>query len=448
MELKDFLYTPLTLLIVCLVAYRLRSKVTNPLTFRYFLPGLSVKVIGALALGFIYQFYYQGGDTLNYFDQARVIHEAFMEDPFDGLRLLLANGKYQPSTFNYATQIYWYRSPSEYFIIKLAAFFGLFNGHSYSSISILFACFCFSGIWALYYTFVSIAPRQHFPLALGILFVPSVFFWGSGLMKDTITLGALGWLFYGFHQGLIEKRLNIWTILIMAGSFYIIYQVKLYILLSFLPPAIYWVFLENSNRINLKFFRVIMRPLMIVLGIFLAYLAAINVTKGDIRYDVGKIGERTKINAEYIYRISLLQGGSAYYLGELDGSIESMLKVAPQAINVTLFRPYLWEIANPLMLLSALESFAFTVLFIVLLIKPGPWKCVWLTMQYPVIQFCMVFTLILAFAVGLNSYNFGTLVRYKIQLVPFFISGIVLIRHYYLLSTTESKITYDEPQYG
>jgi hypothetical protein len=187
---------------------------------------------------------------------------------------------------------------------------------------------------------------------------------------------------------------------------------------------------------------------MILLGIFLAYLAAMNVTKGDIRYDIGKIGERTKINADYIYRISLLQGGSAYYLGELDGSIESMLKVAPQAINVTLFRPYLWESANPLMLLSALESFVFAVLFIVLLIKPGPLKCLWLIIQYPVIQFCMVFTLILAFAVGLNSYNFGTLVRYKIQLVPFFLAGMVLIKHYYSFSIADSRITYDEPQYG
>jgi len=446
MELKDFLFTPITLLAIYILAYLLRNRVTDQLTYRYFIPGLTVKLTGALALGLIYQFYYQGGDTFNYFDQSRVIHDAIMKDPLNGLRLLLATGKYEASTFNYASQIYWYRSPSEYFIIKLAAVFGLFNDHCYSSIAILFGTFCFSGVWALYHSFKRIAPQQHLLLALAILFVPSVFFWGSGLMKDTITLGALGWMFYGFHRGLIEKRLSILTILTIAGAFYIIFQVKIYILLSFLPPAIYWVFLENSKHFNLKLLRFIIRPLMVILGVFLAYQAAINVTRGDIKYDISNIAERTKINAEYIYRISLLQEGSAYYLGELDGSIVSMLKIAPKAINVTLFRPYLWEIANPLMLLSALESLVFTLLFIGLLIKPGLWQCLWLTIQQPVIQFCMVFTIILAFAVGLNSYNFGTLVRYKIQLLPFFLSGMVLLKHFYSLSTTHSNTTRDEPQ--
>jgi len=434
MELKDFLFTPITLVLIYFLAYKLRDKFTNSYTRPYFIPGLTVKIMGAISLGLIYQFYYQGGDTYNYFEQSEVLHEAFLNNPFDGLRLFVANGTYQSSTFEYATQIYWYKSPSEYFIIKIAAFFGLLCGHSYSSIAIWFATFGFSGIWVLYRTFVKIAPDQHFALALCILFVPSVFFWGSGLMKDTVTLGALGWLFYGFHRGLIEKRFSIGTFLVIGSSFYIIYQVKLYVLLSFLPPAIFWVFLENSTRFNRKFSGFVLKPAMLFIGILLAYLAAINVTEGDIRYDLSNIGERTKINAEYLYRISLLQEGSAYYLGELDGSIESMIRIAPQAIIVTLFRPYLWEIANPLMLLSALESLVFGIVFLALFIKPGVWQSFLLILKKPVVSFCFIFTIILALAVGLNSYNFGTLVRYKIQLLPFYLTGITLIKHYHAIT--------------
>ena len=430
MELKDFLFTPITAMVVYAVAFSLRNRFSTPSTRVYFIPAITVKIAGALMLGFIYQFYYQGGDTFNYFSQSKILYDAFLENPLDGLQLLLANGAYTPETLKYATQLYWYQSAPEYFIIKLSAVFGLLNGHSYCSISILFASFCFSGVWALYRTFVKIAPQQHLALACGILFVPSVFFWGSGLMKDTVTLGALGWLFYGFHRGLIERKLSIGTTLIIAASIYIIYQVKLYILLSFLPPAIYWVFLENSSRFSHGISRFAVQPLVILLGLFLAYQAAINVTEGDIRYDVDNIAARTKINAEYIYQISLLQDGSAYYLGELDGSVESMLKIAPKAIMVTLFRPYLWEIQNPLMLLSALESFVFTVLFVWLLIKPGLWQVLLVVVRQPVVQFCTIFTVILALAVGLNSYNFGTLVRYKIQLLPFFLSGMVLIKYF------------------
>ena len=334
MELKDFLFTPITLMLVYWLAYMLRDNFSNHHTRPYFIPGLTVKIIGAISLGLIYQFYYLGGDTFNYFAQSEVIHQAFMDNPLDGVRLMIAKGTFQSSTFEYATRIYWYKSSSEYFVVKVTALFGLLSNHSYSSIAVMFATFGFSGIWAMYYTFTKIAPERHFALALCILFVPSVYFWGSGLMKDTITIGALGWLFYGFYRGFIEKRLSVGTILVIVLSFYIIYQVKLYILLSFLPPAIFWVFLENSARFNKKLIGFVLKPIMLILGLTLAYLAAINVTEGDIRYDLSKIGERTKINAEYLYKISLIQDGSAYYLGELDGSIESMLRIAPQAIIV------------------------------------------------------------------------------------------------------------------
>lgn len=443
MELKDFLFTPITLVLIYFLAYKFRDKFTNSYTRPYFIPGLTVKIIGAISLGLVYQFYYQGGDTFNYFEQSEVLHKAFLKNPLDGLRLLTANGTYQSSTFEYATQIYWYKSPSEYFVIKVAAIFGLLCDHSYSSLAVWFATFGFSGIWALYRTFVRIAPHQHFALALCVLFVPSVFFWGSGLMKDTITLGALGWLFYGFHSGLIEKRFSIGPFLAIGSSIYIIYQVKLYILLSFLPPAIFWVFLENSSRFNKKLSGFVLKPIMLLTGLLLAYLAAINVTEGDIRYDISKIGERTKINAEYLYRISLLQEGSAYYLGELDGSIESMLSIAPQAVNVTLFRPYIWEISNPLMLLSALESLIFGILFLMLLFKPGIWQSSILILNKPIVSFCFIFTIILALAVGLNSYNFGTLVRYKIQLLPFYLSGMVLIKHYYSLAVKRPSTSFE-----
>jgi hypothetical protein len=42
----------------------------------------------------------------------------------------------------------------------------------------------------------------------------------------------------------------------------------------------------------------------------------------------------------------------------------------------------------------------------------------------------MVFVLILAFGVGTNSGNFGTLVRYKIPLIPFFLSSLFIMRYY------------------
>lgn len=427
MELKDFLFTPVTLLIVYVAAYSFRDRFTNKSTRRYFIPALTVKVIGAISLGLIYQFYYQGGDTFNYFEQSKVLYGALMNDPLDGIRLLLANGDFHPGTFEYSQLMYWYESPSEYLIIKLAAFLGLFSFGTYTSIAVLFAVISFSGLWAAYITFLRQYPLHSGPLALALFFLPSVFFWGSGLMKDTLALASLGWLFYAFHNVFVRKEDLIISIAILLITIYVLSIIRVFVLLSFLPPAIIWIFLQNNKQIKSIMIRKMAAPLMLLTGLAAAYYIGMNITEGDIKYDIDEIGRRTKINAEYLYRISLQEGGSAYYLGELDGSIWSMIKLAPQAMVVTFFRPYLWEIKNIMMLLSAVEALLFLVITLRLLFIPGLFRCTNMILNQPMLLFCLFYSLILGVAVGLNSYNFGSLVRYKIQILPFFLSMCAIL---------------------
>lgn len=116
--------------------------------------------------------------------------------------------------------------------------------------------------------------------------------------------------------------------------------------------------------------------------------------------------------------------GSGYSLGELDGSWQSMIFVAPGAINVSLFRPYLWEANNPLMALSALESFITLLATILVLIQVRSYLFYYIRAE---VIFCLVFALIFAFGVGASSYNFGTLSRYKIPLLPFYWSALAII---------------------
>jgi hypothetical protein len=205
--------------------------------------------------------------------------------------------------------------------------------------------------------------------------------------------------------------------------------IKKYILLAFLPGILFWLFLEYNKSIRNPLLRKLSLPFSLIAGVSIAYVAAVNVTEGDKQYDVSKLAERTKITADYLYSVSVSQEGSAYRLGELDGTFAGMVKLAPQAINVSLFRPYLWEVKNPLMLLSALESFIFLLLTLKLIFKMGIIN-IWAKItSMPYLLFCLIFTLVFAFAVGLNSNNFGTLVRYKIPFVPFYASLLLILFH-------------------
>jgi hypothetical protein len=425
MELKDLFLTPIYLLLIYGMAFWMRPKVTNKVNKKYFIPALTLKLMGAIALGLIYQFYYGGGDTFNYFSQAKIVAQAFYDSPSAGLKLLLSNGEYDPLTFKYSSRMYWYDASTEFFIIKIGGIFGALGFKTYTVIALFFAFTSFTGMWAMFRVFFNLYPHLHKQFAIAIFFLPSVFFWGSGLMKDSITIGALGWLFYGFYTTFIEKRNIIKSALITFIAAYVIYSVKVYILLSFLPPALFWVFIENNNKIKNAAIRALAKPVFIVVGLLVAFIGATTLTEGDERYDLDKIGERTRINSEYL--TTQVYTGSAYNIGTFDGSITSMVKVAPQAIIVALYRPFLWEVRNPLMLISALEATLLVYLTLRFFFKTGFIKTLKLIGSKPILTFCMAFSLVLAFGVGTNSGNFGTLVRYKIPLMPFYLSALFIM---------------------
>lgn len=427
MELADLYLTPLYLGVFYSIAYAVRPKFTNSYTRKYFIPALTVKFIGAISLGLIYQFYYKGGDTFNYYNFSKPIYQALSENFGVGIQLLFTKaGTYTPEINKYATQIYWYTSPTELFVLKIAGLLGLFCFDTYTVIALFFALLSFSGMWAMYTTFVRIAPIAYQQLAIAVFFLPSVFFWGSGLMKDSLCIGALGWVFYGFYYATIQRAYLLNSILATVVGIYFLINLKIYILLSFLPPAIFWIFNENNQKIRSKLVRNLLRPLFITIGLGAAYIGATRLTAGDEKYDVNKIGQRTKINSEFL--TNQVANGSAYNIGTFDGSLGSLVKVAPQAVIVSIYRPFLFEVRNPVMLLSAVEATAFLYLTIMLFFRTGLLKGLRVIASQPILTFCFLFSIILAIGVGTNSGNFGTLVRYKIPLMPFYLAALYIMQ--------------------
>nr|WKN36529.1 hypothetical protein K4G66_29645 [Tunicatimonas sp. TK19036] len=431
MGFLDVLVAPVVLFMVMGLAYFLRPWFTNPQIRPYFMLALGGKIFGALAVGFIYQFYYGGGrpsgDTFNYHQNAGIIYEAFMDDPSVGLQLFMADGKYTPEIFSYASRMYWFRSPTEYFIIRIITVLGLFTLHSYVAIAILFAALSFSGVWAMYRTFYKFYPRLHFQLAVAILFVPSVVFWGSGVLKDTVTLGALGWATWALVRVFFERKRILSSLLILLASLYTIYAIKIYIVLCFLPAAVLWIFMSYSSRIPSAPIRWMVGPPVIIISAVLGYFAVVKIGEDNSQYALEKVSETAEITARYLSYMGESQGGSVYTLGDFDYSPAGMLRKFPLAVNVTLFRPYLWEAYNPVMLLSALESLATLLLTLYVFYRAGVLRALKLIVSNPIILFCLLFAIAFSFAVGISTYNFGSLVRYKIPMFPFYLSGLIIL---------------------
>jgi hypothetical protein len=431
MELRDLIVTPLLLIVIYAVAYVVRPYCTDHFTRKYFFPALTARIVGALAVGFIYQFYYHGGDTFAYHTHgSRHIWEAFMESPEKGVQLLYSNGEYGVGLWSTAGKIWYWRDPSSFFIIRIATVFDLLTFSSYSGTAVLFAVVAFIGSWLLFLTFCEIVHGHRKIVAICCLFIPSVIFWGSGIFKDTITLAALNVSTFLFYTVIIQRRIKIFKLLLLVLMLWIIYSVKLYILLCFIPCLLVWFIAARFRSIRSAVIQFAMFPLVVIFGIIMGYYAVVKVGEDDARYNLNRVVETARITAYDIrYGWGARYGqGSGYTLGEIDGTAVGMLKLIPPSINVTLFRPYLWEVKNPLMLLSAIEALFIFVCTAVLL-----WYSRLRAFRFatrPEILFCLSFSLMFSFAVGLSTSNFGTLSRYKIPMMPYYTLALVLIYSY------------------
>jgi hypothetical protein len=109
----------------------------------------------------------------------------------------------------------------------------------------------------------------------------------------------------------------------------------------------------------------------------------------------------------------------------------------PEGINATLFRPYIWESKNALMIFAGIENLMLLLITIWIVFKTGLFKFCKTLFTDPYVFLFLVYTFIFSAIIGLSTANFGTLGRYRIQIIPFYLAGILYV--WYLKNTTIPK---------
>jgi len=428
--IKDFLIAPIFLMLIYVWAKRRMGKMEDRELRKYFSWGLWLKVFGAIALGFIYQYYYGAGDTFSYYSGAQAFTKYFLQDPLGALQFVVS-GNDMFFLMEYHDSVdYKFIFRSSFAEVQVVKFTGILNTialGTYTSTAILFGVISMSGSWALYKTFLKVYPDLRREFAIAIFFVPSLVFWGSGILKDSITFAAIGWLTFAAYNMFFERRLTGRNILMILFSVYLIQTIKGYVLLAYVPALTFWLVNSFKSRIPSPFTRRVISPVLIASGLGLAFLLLEQISASLGKFSLENL-ETVAQSTQIWHTVVSGETGSAYSLGNADiGSVSGFPSVFPAAVNVTLFRPYIWEAGGIVMLMSALESLAILGLTLYAFFKGGLLRSLRLISSSPFVQFCLVFSLIFAFAVGFTAYNFGALVRYKIPMLPFYLAMLFII---------------------
>jgi hypothetical protein len=397
--------------------------------YSFFLWGLWAKIIGGLLFGMIYLFYYGSGDTNSYYECGIAFYRLLYHDPLNFLQAYFGPGTLEIKSLFDSTsgQPLWYifSDDKTRFVVKLIVPLMAISGGSYFITTVLISIITYGGLWKLYEVFCHNFKPYYRILAVGILFMPSVIFWGSGIMKDSFTMAATCYFIVFTDRIINSKGSVLFNILMLMFSAFLIVSIKPYILIILLPGTLVWFFYDRVMHIRNLLLRILFIPFIyaVVFGGSFLILRSLDEK-------LGKFSLENALDTAAIIQHDLKQSyyqGNSFDIGDLDPTPIGVISKFPQATLAGLFRPFIWESENIVMFISGFENLLVLLLTLIVIIRTkfSTWK--FLLTHKPIVLYSFIFSILFAFMVGLTTSNFGTLVRYRIPLIPLYMSSILIL---------------------
>ena len=387
-----------------------------------------LKVIFGVSLWAIYTFYYTDratADIYKYFDDSEVIFNTLKTNPIDYFKLLFGIGNNTPAFDHYYTEMnYWARKVDSsiyndsHTIIRFNALVRLFSFGYYNVHTVVICFLSLIGLTAIYKTFVNQLLDKKRELLFAVFLLPSVLFWGSGVLKEGLILFALGLLIY-YSDKLFSKK----AILICIATALLLAFSKFYVWLAIFPSIALLVWSNKATTPPAFIKLVIILSIIGVLGLNIDSFTSIQnplVTLSQKQYEFNLLatGQLTDSNHNPIPTAN-----SLIEINRLDPTFSSFLKNGPQALTNTFLRPFIWELKSPLMLLSGLETIFILFIFITSLLFLKPFK----EICWQLFLFCISFVFIQFLIIGETTPILGAIARYKTIALPFFLIALLFI---------------------
>ncbi|MEO8590478.1 MAG: hypothetical protein ABI432_13970 [Flavobacteriales bacterium] len=432
----DIAYWEYAMGFVCLLivyVYFARQKnmlVKEAPEYRHFMWGLFAKVFGGVAFSLIYFYYYAGGDTIMYFYSAVSLSKMAAMDFMSYLDVVTGPNDWDNlarfnDTIGYPFA-YVYFDPRSYFFIRVISPLVYLTFNSYLITTLVLSSVSYIGVWRCYRTFVSYYPSLMNKFAIAFLYMPSVVFWGSAIMKDTMTFSAACWWIHCVDEVFFKRRRMVFSILGLAVSATIMVVMKPYIFMAVLPISILWVLYFRVSKIRSAVIRFVLLPIS---GLAMFSVSIYVLTSLGDKLD--KFSLDSAISTIQTTQSDMIRseqyGNNFFDVGKMDGTWTSVLSKFPVATNAALFRPYLWEAHSMVVALSALENSWLLGFTLLLLWRTRVWFFLRCVIGNPLVLVCIAFSLLFGFTIGVSTPNFGALVRFKIPLVPLYVSGLYII---------------------
>lgn len=407
-----------------------RKRYKDPLLKKYHRNGFWIKVFSSLAYSLFILYVSAGDSSALYHPEGYNIYKLILKDPSNINLLFIKAEDFDQALLADIYNLGYFREDSNFLVTRIVAVLSFFTFGKFLAINLCFSMISYTGVWRLYRFFYEQYPHLHKQFAIAILYLPTFVFWSSGILKDPLCTGAIGWMTYSLYSIFYTKKSKLLYGTIFFLFAYLLSILKIYILVSYLPFFILFLMLKNVTLIKNRFAKIMLVSLFL-LGSVLGFIRITGSMK-DALGDYASKGVTQSIkNYQQSYENQSSYASSNFSLGvEFDGTANSLLKMAPAAVVATLFRPFIWEVKKPSTLLSSLESLAMMLFTLFTLFKVGLKKFMVTIIKKPIVLYCFLFSVIFSLFVGATTLNFGSLVRYKIPGLPFYVISLYFILYF------------------
>ena len=404
---------------------------TQPL-YQYYMRGLWLKLLGSLAFAMYYANYLDGGDTVSYWYGAEALKNLFYQNPLVYFQELFGDTNWADYYNHYNESTGWppssiYRSARHFNTCRIASVIAIFVPFSFIGQTFAMGFLSYGATFKLYTTFVRNFPHLEKQLRLGILYVPSVIFWCSGIMKDTIVLMGVCYIVYETDQFLSrtgkKKRFRFFFRLLFWG--WLIFLVKPYVVIAMAPAWLAWMNYETIGRIKSPVLKYYLLPFLVLGTFVLAFNLYVN-SSGQGEFAADNIMEKALVSRND-FATNATYGKNRATVEVIDNpTSDNIVRAIPESIVMGLFRPFIWEARSPAILISALENFFILAYFILALFKLKLFGLLGFIRSHPLLLFSVMFSVVLAFVVGFTTPLFGAMVRFRTPFLPFLVSFMIV----------------------
>ncbi len=384
----------------------------------WFAGAFAIKLIAAFAIWFIYTNHYPDrnkADIFRYYDDAKVFQHLLKDHKAEYFKFFFQNKSSDEEvnvilkyTYNWETHNESSLFGSNRLIIRANMLLNLFSLGSYAVHAIVFSFLAFMGLFWIFRFFYRQLPEHKWLIFLAVFAFPSIVFWSSGVLKESLVFFFIGLILNCGSYALKGRKTIIRSILVLLALFFL-FQTRAIIALILIPIILgyLWNYWKPQKRSFLPYF--------IVLFVTLSVLTE---SKKIIGTDFYGVLVEKRLAFEKVAEEN--NAGSMIMSAQFEADGYSILKSTPIALINSLFRPTPWEAKGILSWMAALENILLFIMLIIMVIYPKP-----NIENKNLLWFALLFALSNIIVVGLTTPILGAISRYRIIGLLFFLLAYI-----------------------